>query len=166
MEEFARQFGIDWKLLASQVVNFFVLLVVFRVFLYRPLTRFLRERKDKIADGITKANEADSRLLEAQEVLKEKTREAQKKSLELMREAETAAKAKEAVLLEESRAKGETMMREAEEAAQAERARIREDFYREAVGLVRLTVEKVAQTSPEAFDDALIQKTIKQIRAS
>ncbi|OGZ45845.1 MAG: hypothetical protein A2756_02975 [Candidatus Ryanbacteria bacterium RIFCSPHIGHO2_01_FULL_48_27] len=166
MQEFARQFGIDWKLLASQVVNFFVLLVVLRVFLYQPISRFMRERKDKIAEGIVRAAEADGRLKEAQEVLKEKMREAQVKSLELMRETEVAAKAREAVLLEESRAKGAVLVAEAREAGEAERTRMRDELYREAVGLVRATIEKAAHVSPEALDEALIQKTVKQIRTS
>ena len=43
---------------------------------------------------------------------------------------------------------------------------LRDELYREAVGVVRATIEKAAHVSPEALDEALIQKTVKQIRTS
>jgi F-type H+-transporting ATPase subunit b len=61
MEQLLTQLGIDWHLLISQAVNFFLLLIVLRIFVYKPLLTVLRERREKIENGIIKAEEADRR---------------------------------------------------------------------------------------------------------
>ncbi len=68
MEQLLSQLGIDWKLLLSQAVNFFLLLIVLRLFVYKPLLQMLHERRERIEEGIEKAKEADIRLLEAEEM--------------------------------------------------------------------------------------------------
>ena len=55
MEQLFSQLGIDWHLLLSQAVNFFLLLIVLRVFAYKPLLAFLHERRRKIEEGLAKA---------------------------------------------------------------------------------------------------------------
>ena len=66
MEEFARQFGIDGKLLISQAVNFFLLLVVLRVFVYKPVLAVLRQRKERIEAGLRMAREAEEKFSAAE----------------------------------------------------------------------------------------------------
>lgn len=61
MHDLLQAFGIDWKLIAVQTVNFLVVLVILTYFLYRPVLNVIRERKNKIAAGILDAERA-SRL--------------------------------------------------------------------------------------------------------
>ncbi len=64
MEEIARVFGLNWKLLLIQAVNFGVLLLVLRHFLYKPVLRMLDERRTKIEEGVKDAEAAGVRLQE------------------------------------------------------------------------------------------------------
>src|SRR3989338_7233599 len=70
------QLGINWKLLLSQAVNFFILLLVLRFFVYKPLLIVIKERNKKIKQGLEKAEEADVRLKEVDIIAKKKLKKA------------------------------------------------------------------------------------------
>jgi F-type H+-transporting ATPase subunit b len=65
MGELFATFGINWKLLIAQMINFSVLLAILWYFLYRPVMRIIDERRARIAEGVAKAQAADQRLEEA-----------------------------------------------------------------------------------------------------
>lgn len=67
MGELFATFGLDWKLLIVQSVNFGLLLLVLWKFLYTPVLKMLDERRGKIAESVQKAEAADRRLAEADE---------------------------------------------------------------------------------------------------
>jgi F-type H+-transporting ATPase subunit b len=58
-------FGIDWRLLIIQAVNFALLLSVLTYFLYKPILRIIDERQKKVAEGVRTAEEADRKLADA-----------------------------------------------------------------------------------------------------
>lgn len=58
MAELFAAFGIDWKLLIAQSVNFLIVFGGLTFFLYRPLMRVLEAREEKIAQGVRDAEEA------------------------------------------------------------------------------------------------------------
>lgn len=163
MEEFAKQFGIDWRLLLSQMVNFAVVLFVLQRFVFKPVARMLAERKKNIEEGVAKASEADKRLEEAQLVLKQKRKEAEDKALALMRKAEEEAKAEQAILQEVARKKQVLAMQEAQKAIEGEKERARQNLYSEAAGLVRDAIIKTVELDPEKINEALIQKALSRV---
>src|SRR3989344_5006233 len=163
MQELLHQLGIDWKLLLSQAVNFGLLLIVLRVFLYKPLMKLLSDRKMKIEEGITKANEADRRLGEANEVMKSKLKEAEQEAIQILRRTEEKAKEHEAKLLEDARAKEASILQSAEAAAIGKAEEARETVRKEAAALVRQAIIRTVELSPDAVDEALVQKAIKEI---
>src|SRR3989344_5665835 len=160
MAEFARQFGIDWRLLISQAVNFALVLVVLRMFVYKPVAAILRERRQRVQQGIAKAQEADLRLQQAQEMARGRLQEAEAEAMSLLRDTETKAKEREMVLLESSRRKGEVLMQEARRTIDAEQEKIRAELEREARMLVRTAVARVVEMDPEHIGDSLIEKAL------
>ena len=66
MQEIIHAFGIDWRLIAIQVFNFGVLAGVLWYFLYTPVLKILAEREEKIKKGILDAEEAGTRMAEAE----------------------------------------------------------------------------------------------------
>lgn len=67
MAELFATFGINWKLLIIQAVNFGVLLAALSYFLYTPILRLLDERKKHIEKGVKDATDAAEKLLHASE---------------------------------------------------------------------------------------------------
>ncbi len=72
MQQLVQQLGIDWRLLLSQAVNFALLLIVLRLYVYKPLLKIMHDRKLRIEEGLTKADEADRRLAETEEMRRQK----------------------------------------------------------------------------------------------
>lgn len=56
--ELLNALGIDWKILLAQFVNFAVLVFVLWKFAYKPIFKFLEDRKNKIEEGIKNAEQA------------------------------------------------------------------------------------------------------------
>ena len=64
--------GFNLPALIAQLINFALLLIVFRLLLYKPLLKMLDERKQRIQEGLDASDEAKRRLSQTeQEVAKE-----------------------------------------------------------------------------------------------
>lgn len=166
MQQLLDQLGINWQLLISQAVNFVLLLVVLRFFVYKPLLTLLDKRRHKIEEGIVKAEEADRRLIEAEEVKKGKIKEAEAEAIGILKRTETDAKTLEAKLLAEMKRK------QAEESANLQAVlRAQEETSRRATeaaaaALVRQAIVRTVELSPEKIDDALIAKAVQEAKQS
>lgn len=163
MQELLNNLGIDWKLFLSQAFNFGLLLVVLRAFAYKPLLKFLHDRRDRIASGLAKADEADHRLADANRMALAKVKEAEAQGMQMLRKTEDDAKVLEAKLVAQAQAKETQMMQDAEMKAQ-EKVRAAEDaFQKEASALVRAAIVKTVELSPDAVDGALIDRAVKEL---
>ena len=161
MQELVKNFGLDWKLFLAQAVNFFVVLVILRFTVYKPLLNFLAQRRKKIEEGIAHAEEAKRKLHEAQEVRREKIREAETEIVQLMRAAESRAQDETQKILDAAAQKEAGMMKTALERIEAEKIAERNKLYEEAVTLVKKTIAKTVEMNPESIDNALIEKAMK-----
>ncbi len=112
--EIIKNFGLDPKLFAAQIINFLIILYILRRFLYKPMLNFLEHRQKKIAEGITNAEKA--RLLLEETARKEKLilknakdeakkflNEAKNQKAEILKEAEVIAKKQTEIILQEAR---------------------------------------------------------------
>src|SRR3989344_4665432 len=62
MSDLLTVFGINWKLLIVQAINFGLLMVLLWYFLYTPVLRLVDERRKKIAEGVKNADDAAEAL--------------------------------------------------------------------------------------------------------
>ena len=65
---FITNFGIDWKMLLSQITAFFVLFFLLRFLAYKPILAILKKRQEKIDLGLAHAKEAQTRLQEIDKI--------------------------------------------------------------------------------------------------
>jgi len=164
MQQLLSQLGIDWHLLLSQAVNFLVLLIVLRFFLYKPLLKLLADRKKKIEEGVEKAKMADVRLLEANETSKEKIREAEKQAIGIIQKTENDAKVLEAKLMSKAKEKEEAELKDFQGVLLSKEDASRRALDDEAKKLVKMAIVKTVALSPDLIDDALIAQAIKEIK--
>ncbi|MGC9968742.1 MAG: hypothetical protein ABSC29_03390 [Minisyncoccia bacterium] len=162
MQQLFDQLGIDWHLLLSQAVNFFLLLVVLRIFVYKPLLKLLHDRRRRIEEGLVKADEADKRLLEVEEIGKGKIKEAEMQAVGILRKTEGDAKELEARLLAEAKRKEAEELANAAVRLKAQEADSRRATEKEAAAMVKRAIAKTVELSPEKIDDALIAKAVKE----
>lgn len=79
--EILHMFGFDWKLFIGQLVNFLVLVYIFKRFLYKPVLSILKEREDKVKKGLEDAEKTHALLEQTSrdkdEIMKKTRAEAQ-----------------------------------------------------------------------------------------
>jgi F-type H+-transporting ATPase subunit b len=86
--------GINWKILVGQIINFVILLFILKRFVYKPFLAILKKRKDQIAEGIKKSEEADASLLKLKDLEENIQKEGKEKEKGIVKEAEIKAKTK------------------------------------------------------------------------
>ena len=92
MSDILSQLGIDWKLFLSQLINFALILIVLTLFVYKPVLKIIKQRNAKIKEGLDKAEEANVRLKEVDEIGKQKIKEAENTSINIIKTTEKKAK--------------------------------------------------------------------------
>jgi F-type H+-transporting ATPase subunit b len=166
MQQLFDQLGINWQLLLSQAVNFILLLIVLRIFVYKPLLKLLHDRREKIEEGLTKAEEASRRLHEVDLISKGKIKEAEATAVSILKKTELDAKTLEERLVAEAKRKEEDAMKSAAARLRSQEEESRRAMEQEAARLVRLAITKTVELSPEKIDDALIAKAVNQAKSA
>lgn len=165
MKELIQHFGVDWKLLLAQAVNFFILLFLLRKFAYRPTLGMIRKRKEEIEKGLAYTKEAEMRLQETDELREATLKKAHGEALRTVTQAEEIAKKRKAEIVQEANKKVEQLIADAKRTVEEEKAKMGESVYREAGELVRLGLAKVLRKLPhEERDTELIQAALKELR--
>ena len=158
------QFGIDWKLLVSQLINFCLILIILNFFVYKPILKVIQKRNDKIKEGLDKAKEADVRLKEIDNIGKGKIKEAENASINIIKTTEKRAKALEQELQKKSEENQIKMQKELQENYKKQQEQAKETVFKNAIELVKKTIVKTVELKPEAVDEALIKKAVAGIK--
>ena len=160
---FTTQLGIDWKLLLSQAVNFLLLLIILRIFVYKPVLKAMRKRKEKIEEGLAKAKEADVRLKEVDIIAKKKLKEADGAAILTLQKTEEKAKELESELFEKAKNKEAALLKKTADEVLNQKEQAQREIKKEAVELIKKALVKTVELEPGKIDEALIKKAVEQI---
>lgn len=142
MEAILHTFGIDWRLLTINAINFGLLLAALWYFLYTPILAMLEERRKKIADGVAAAEASQQELKEIESARAAKLAAAGKEADAIVVAARTAGGEKEREIIERGEAAAATLLRDAEAQAAETKARSIEESKHEVAKLIVLGIEK------------------------
>lgn len=139
-------FGIDWRLLLINSINFGLLMLALWYFLYGPLTRMLEERRQKVADGVRDAESAKHTLAEIERSRGVILAAAGTEADEVLKKSRAAAQEKERELVAAGEATAANILREAAAQAAELKAEAIAQSKQEVAKLVVLGVEKMLKT--------------------
>ena len=142
MEKVLDVFGIDWKLLLINAVNFGLLLAALTYFFYKPMMRMLDERRSKIAHGVKSAAKAEAELKEIEASRGEKLAQAGKEADQVISEARRAAADKQREIMAQAEASAQRALLEAEAQAHDMKERAVQESKQEVAKLIVLGIEK------------------------
>lgn len=143
MGEIIAVFGVDWRLLLIQAVNFGLLLLVLWYFLYRPVVKMIGKRQEKITQGVHAAEQAEKEFQRTEEKRRQILTRASAEAEETLQSAISHAKARETEILEEARKRSEEALSDAKAKAEEHKRRMLEESREEIARMVVLGVEKV-----------------------
>ncbi|HQW51495.1 MAG TPA: F0F1 ATP synthase subunit B, partial [Tepidiformaceae bacterium] len=123
MDKAVEALGLNAPQLIAQVANFFVLLVILRLTLYKPILKMLDERKQKIAEGLNAAEIARAEAASAQANIQVQLDAARKDGQELVANAQNVATRIQADAREQATKDREAALERARNAIQLARDR-------------------------------------------
>ena len=152
--------GFSLPALVSNLINFTILLIVLRLFLYKPVLRLLDERKRRIQEGLERAEQAAAQASASEHEAREAIEQAQREGRELVQQAQETAAQLRAQLEERARADADQIVTRAREEVQLERDQAIEQLRREFADLTITAAERVTRQS---LDRAAHQRLIDEV---
>lgn len=101
--ELLKDFGFDPILLTAQIINFLIILVVLKKFMYKPVLDMLKNRENEIKKGLKDSEDAQKRLEDAEEKEKQILQKARAEADKMVTDAKNEADALKAEKLEQTR---------------------------------------------------------------
>ncbi len=140
-------FGVNWKLLLIQAVNFSLLLVILYRYLYTPLFAMLEKRQQAIAKGIADAENAKKemeRIKDEEVVILRSAREEGGAIIEKLRKS---AVEQERDILKDAQEKSVSILEDSRKKAEEEKAYILRESEKEVARMAVLAAEKILRGS-------------------
>ena len=143
MSELFAAFGINWKLLLVQAINFGLLLSVLWYFLYRPILKMIDDRKNKVAESVKTAEAAAQQLSEAQTKSSEIIGGADREAEAIVTAARTTASQKGSEVLKAAEVRAEALLANANALAEESKRQALLESEREIAKAAMLAAEKL-----------------------
>jgi len=143
MGEIIDTFGVDWRLLFIQAINFGLLLLVLWYFLYQPITNMLEKRRLKIEKGVQDAEEAESKLASIKQDEDKIIDKATDRASQLVEDGKQRAIVQEAELMQQAEARSSHVLKEAHQMAEEAKRKALEESKGEVAKLAILGAEKI-----------------------
>ncbi len=156
-----RPLGIDPALLVAYIINFVILVILLRIFLYKPVLEMLSKRQQKIQESLEQADKVRQEAEVQQAEFQGELEEARKTSQEAAaRAAQETEKMREAILVE-ARKEAEQIREQARQQIEVERQHTMAELQQQVADLaVALTRKVIGETV--AVDEQAQRQLIQQ----
>lgn len=133
---------IDWFTVGAQVVNFLILLVLLKIFLFDRIKHAMDQRENNINERFDKAKEQEASAKEVRENFEKKTQSLEDEWDARLKEADKEAKERRESLIKEAREEVDGLKNKWQNALEQEKASFFDRFKKQAARLIFDTVEK------------------------
>jgi F-type H+-transporting ATPase subunit b len=159
--------GINLPVLIAQLVNFTILLVVLRLVAWGPLTRMLDERRERIRESLSAADQAKAQVAESERQVQEQVEASRREAQNLIAQAQEISSRIQADARTQAQADAEATLARARNEIQLERDTAIADLRKEFADLTIAAAEKVINSSLDGsqhrrlIDEALAQSSFR-----
>lgn len=143
MGEIADVFGVNWKLLVIQAVNFSILLLALWYFLYRPVVRMLEKRQQVIEQGVSDAKAAEQSRGDIEKKREGLILAATKEAEGLVEQARMQGREEERDIVGQAQLRADRELREAKARAHELKETALRESEKEIARLAILSAEKI-----------------------
>ena len=135
--------GINGWLLAAQIINFIILLVILYFFAYKPVLKMLDERSRKIKDSMEEVQKVKEQAAQTEEEFKKKIEAASKEGQEVISKAMRTGEDARKRAQEEAKQEAQGLVEKARVEIQQERNEAISELRQEFADLTIVAAEKV-----------------------
>lgn len=145
MQDLIHAFGIDWRLLIIQIINFAILVGALWYLLYKPVLKMLKEREDMVAKGVKDAEDAAKAKEEIESTKSSMLKQAEHTAQEVVAHAKEQGAMERTKIVSDAEAHADKVKKDAELRAQESKARAQKEAEKDIARLSVLAAEKVLQ---------------------
>jgi F-type H+-transporting ATPase subunit b len=157
------QLGINWGVLITQIVTFIILLVLLRLYAYKPIMRMMDERSRRVKESMEQAESVKEQSARAEEELKKQLEEASREGQDRIARAVRAGEELKQKAEEEAKRETEKLIVKARSEIQQERDAAVAEVRREFADLTVLAAGKVIEKSLDKEEHReLIDKVLEE----
>lgn len=162
--EFIEKFGIDWKLLIAQAVNFSIVLLVLWKFAYKPILKLLHDRENKIDQSLKDADRLTKLKVEMEEEKSKVLAQAKKEAQVILQDAQKKIELNRQAQIEKTKTDVGRLVTKAKEEIFAEKAQAMQQAEQE-LGAIAVTIaEKLVKRELNDKDhERLVTETLKEV---
>ena len=156
--------GISLPGLVAQLVNFFILFGLLFLVLYKPVTRMLHERSEKIRQSMEQAEQIKERMVQTEQEVKQQLEAARKEGQKVMLQAEQIGDQLREKARQEAHNEAEAIIARARVEIEREKDAAVRELRHQFAGLAILAAEKVINESlDEKKHRRLIDEVLEQM---
>jgi len=163
--EILQLFGIDWKLMLAQLINFAIVVLVLWKFAIKPLTATMERRSKEIEQGLFDAEKSREKLEAVQNEVKEKLQEAKKEAAVILDKARQLSEDNKKISLDKTKEEVEILIKKAKEQINSEKDSMVSQVKTEVAQMVVTALEKIlSEGLSKDLDKKYIDKVLKDIK--
>ena len=149
--EIAGRFGVQWKLLIAQIINFGIVTFILYRFAFKPILKTLADRENRIADGLQYSEVMEQNLKKSERELAATLRKAAVEAKGIIDAARDQAKQYLDDQTKSASSKAEDILKKAQVTIEHERSQMIKEARKDMANLVLATSVKVLKRdlSPE-----------------
>jgi F-type H+-transporting ATPase subunit b len=161
----AQDLGINWHGLLGQFISFGVLLGLLLLFAYKPITRMLDERKQRIQEGIEQAEYVKEQTAKTEKLVQEHMAEARRQGQDVIAQAEQIGERLREEARQQAKQDAEAIVAKAQGEIQAQNeeaiAQLRREFVDVAIQAAEKVINKALdkETHRQLIEDTLKEST-------
>ena len=152
--------GFNWKILLAQFINFAVLIWVLNKFGYKPIIKFIEERRKKIEAGIENATLAEEKLKQANEKEKEIIISAKKEGQRIIGLSQELARKDREEIIRKTEEEARNILELSSKKAEHEKEKILNETKGQIAELAILATEKIISEKVKTVKDNDIAKSL------
>lgn len=163
--EILQLFGIDWKLMIAQLVNFTVVVLVLWFFALKPLTKTMENRSKEIEKGLTDAEEAAKKLAQAEDDVKAEIIKAKNEAANILEAARKQAEESKQASVVKTKDEIEELIKKAKTQISSEKDNMISDVKGEVSDMIVVALEKILSSGlSKEMDKKYIEKVLKELK--
>ncbi len=151
--------GIYWPGIVAYIVNFTLLVILLRLFLYKPVKNMLAQRKQRIAESLEAADKAAQDAAQQRAEYEKELAVAKEASLAQARKAAEATEKMRQEILDAAKKEAEVIKEQARKEAEQEKEQIAADLQRHAAELALQMTHKIVG---EGIDEKTHHRLVDQ----
>ena len=159
--------SLDPSIIAIQMLNFLVLLIILWILLYKPLLKILHDREKRINDGLENAERADRMIAESEQTRLEKIKMAKIESQKILEDARKSGEKNRASIVQDAEKEAAKLIQNGRNVIDLERTKAEQELKVQAVDLIIQTAEKVLREKLDPLhDQKIIEESLKKYSAT